>query len=99
MPIERRTLLKTLAVGAVAAPGICRSATGAPTQPHDVLILGGAFAGVTAARELGQRGHRCVILEARGRLGGRTFSTEVFGEAADVGGQWIHWIQPHVWAE
>jgi monoamine oxidase len=99
MPIERRTLLKTLALGAMAAPAIGRSATRAPKQPYDVLILGGGFAGVTAARELGQRGQRCVILEARGRLGGRTFSTEVFGEAADVGGQWIHWIQPHVWAE
>lgn len=57
------------------------------------------MAGATAARELGTRGKKCLVLEARNRTGGRTFTTEVFGERADVGGQWIHWLQPHVWAE
>jgi len=71
----------------------------APRTSFDVIIAGGGFAGVTAARELGRAGYRCLILEARGRLGGRTFSTTVFDQPGEVGGQWIHWLQPHAWAE
>src|SRR5580658_2622621 len=98
MPIERRTILQGMLAGSVVAAAPGKAAPSRKTQ-YDVIVLGGGFAGVTAARELARSGRRCVILEARGRLGGRTFSTQVFDEQADVGGQWIHWIQPHVWAE
>ena len=57
------------------------------------------FAGVTAARELSHRGHRVVLLEARDRLGGRTYFTEKLGRKLELGGTWVHWFQPHVWAE
>src|SRR5580693_5570890 len=98
MRIERRTILQGIMAGSVlaAAPGRAAPRT---RSIYDVIILGGGFAGVTAARELSRSGRRCVILEARGRLGGRTFSTQVFEQPADVGGQWIHWLQPHVWSE
>ncbi len=66
---------------------------------YDVIIIGGGFAGVTAAREVGKAGLRCLLLEARDRLGGRTWSGEFAGHAVEWGGTWIHWIQPHVWAE
>jgi monoamine oxidase len=66
----------------------------------DVVIVGGGFAGVTAARELRQRGVRVVLLEARDRLGGRTWTRDTkLGRELDMGGTWVHWIQPHVWAE
>ena len=42
----------------------------------DVIVIGGGFAGVTAAREAAQRGRSVLLLEARDRLGGRTWSTE-----------------------
>jgi monoamine oxidase len=98
MRIERRTILQGMLAGSVVAARSGKTAPRAKTD-HDVIVLGGGFAGVTAARELSRSGRSCVVLEARGRLGGRTFSTKVFEEQADVGGQWIHWIQPHVWAE
>ena len=44
------------------------------TFKADVVIVGGGFAGVTAARELTQRGASVILLEARGRLGGRTWT-------------------------
>ena len=66
----------------------------------DVIIVGGGFAGVTAARELRQHGMRVALLEARDRLGGRTWTRDTkLGRELDVGGTWVHWIQPHVWAE
>jgi nicotine oxidoreductase len=65
----------------------------------DALVVGGGFAGVTAARELTNRGLRTVLLEARDRLGGRTWTTDFAGGTVEMGGTWIHWNQPHVWAE
>jgi pseudooxynicotine oxidase len=66
---------------------------------YDVIIIGGGFAGVTAAREVRKAGLQCVIVDARDRLGGRTWYSELAGQTVELGGTWIHWIQPHVWAE
>jgi monoamine oxidase len=66
---------------------------------YDVIIIGGGFAGVAAGREARKAGLRCVILEARDRLGGRTWYSQVAHHPVELGGTWIHWIQPHVWAE
>ncbi|MET8152072.1 flavin monoamine oxidase family protein [Actinoplanes sp. NPDC049668] len=63
------------------------------------MIVGGGFAGVTAARELTMRGRTAVLLEARDRLGGRTFTADHDGHAMELGGTWVHPLQPHVWAE
>ncbi len=39
-----------------------------------VVILGAGAAGMSAAYELGKAGYECVVLEARGRVGGRVHS-------------------------
>lgn len=65
----------------------------------DVIVIGAGFAGLTAARELKAYGHNVLILEARDRIGGRTYTSEFAGKAHDLGGTWVHWFQPHVWAE
>jgi len=41
-------------------------------ERYDVIVVGGGFAGVTAARECALQGRRTLLLEARDRLGGRT---------------------------
>ncbi|UVE19536.1 FAD-dependent oxidoreductase [Pseudomonas sp. LS44] len=66
---------------------------------YDVVVIGGGFAGVTAARDSMKNGYKTVILEARNRLGGRTFSSEFAGHKIELGGTWIHWTQPFVWSE
>ena len=65
----------------------------------DVLVLGAGFAGLVAARELAQRGLSVRILEARDRIGGRTWYAEGLGRGLELGGTWVHWTQPYVWAE
>ncbi|MFD5936539.1 flavin monoamine oxidase family protein [Streptomyces sp. NPDC060333] len=65
----------------------------------DVVIVGGGFAGVTAARELSARGRRTVLVEARDRLGGRTWTKDHDGHPMEFGGTWVHPLQPHVWSE
>ena len=66
---------------------------------HDVIVVGGGFAGVTAAREATVRGRSVLLLEARERLGGRTWSAEWEGMPIEYGGAWVHWHQPHTWSE
>ncbi len=66
---------------------------------YDVIVIGTGFAGLTAARELKLKGYRVLILEARDRIGGRTFTEDFGGRPTDLGGTWVHWCQPYVWAE
>ena len=65
----------------------------------DVIVIGGGFAGVTAAREAALRGRSVLLLEARDRLGGRTWTADWHGAPLEYGGAWVHWHQPHTWSE
>ncbi len=68
-------------------------------ERYDVIVVGGGFAGVTAARECALRGRRTLLLEARDRLGGRTWSARWNDLAIEYGGAWVHWHQPHTFSE
>lgn len=65
----------------------------------DAIVIGAGFAGVTAARELRAQGRRTLLLEARDRLGGRTWTDTFLGEQIELGGTWVADSQPHVWRE
>jgi monoamine oxidase len=101
MTWTRREFLVGTGSAALASGAGARSATAKPEAKsgYDAIVIGGGFAGLTTARELGQSGHRVLLLEARGRLGGRTFTAEFAGQSVELGGMWVHWAQPHVWAE
>ena len=66
---------------------------------YDVIVVGGGFAGLTAAREAALSGCSVLALEARDRLGGRTWTSPWNGLTVEYGGGWVHWHQPHVWSE
>ncbi|ANN60881.1 FAD-dependent oxidoreductase [Mesorhizobium loti] len=65
----------------------------------DVVVVGAGFAGAVAARELSNSEHNVVVLEGRDRIGGRVWSRQAWGRSFEVGGQLVHWSQPHIWAE
>jgi monoamine oxidase len=50
----------------------------------DVVVLGAGFAGIAAARDLRDAGHRVIVLEARDRIGGRTWFKEMPGAGVGV---------------
>lgn len=66
---------------------------------YDVVVIGAGFAGLTAARELSKSGYSTLLLEARNRIGGRTFTSSYGGQQIEMGGTWVHWSQPYIWNE
>lgn len=65
----------------------------------DVIVIGAGFAGLVTARELARAGRSVIVLEARDRVGGRTWTDHRLGHDLELGGTWVHWVQPHTWAE
>src|SRR5579872_6516956 len=56
----------------------------------DVVVVGAGFAGLAAARSLVTAGVNVVVLEARDRVGGRSYTRAASdGTLLDLGGQWI----------
>ena len=58
-------------------------------EERDVVVIGAGVAGLTAATRLAAAGVDAVVLEARGRVGGRVLTEDVGGLELELGGQWI----------
>jgi monoamine oxidase len=70
-----------------------------PTKRVDVCVVGAGFAGLVAARELRKAGKSVVVLEARRRVGGRSYSRSLGGGAKDVanlGATFVGPTQTHI---
>ncbi|KAL2867400.1 putative flavin-containing amine oxidase [Aspergillus lucknowensis] len=59
----------------------------------DVVIIGAGLAGLSAATEVLKAGFSCAVLEARDRVGGKTWSQHIPGDESaivDVGAAWMN---------
>jgi monoamine oxidase len=56
----------------------------------EVAVIGAGAAGIAAARRLADTGVRCLLLEARDRLGGRAYTVDHGGHGVDLGCGWLH---------
>ncbi|KAF3762768.1 amine oxidase [Cryphonectria parasitica EP155] len=69
------------------------------TTVYDVAVIGAGYAGLTAIRDLTTTGHKTILIEARDRIGGRSWSSNIGGYPFEMGGTWVHWTQPFIWRE
>lgn len=92
---DRRTLLTGTA--ALAASLAC-PAPGFAANP-DVVVIGAGAAGIAAAREIRAAGRSVIVLEARGRIGGRTLTDATLGTPFEAGAMFIHWAERNPWTQ
>jgi len=69
-----------------ASVALLVSGQGIPQEVRRVVVVGAGLAGLGAARSLTDRGIETVVLEARGRVGGRCYTRD----GIDLGAHWIH---------
>lgn len=55
----------------------------------DVVVIGAGAAGLSAATRLRNAGSTVTVLEARDRVGGRTWTRDIDGAMLEIGGQWV----------
>lgn len=65
----------------------------------DVIVIGAGAAGLAAAHELKAAGRKPIVLEARGRIGGRAFTDASLGPSYDAGAMFIHWAERNPWVQ
>lgn len=67
----------------------------------DIIVVGAGFSGLQAAYSAQQAGRSVIVLEARDRVGGKSWSVPVSNGrgVADLGAAWVNdTLQPRVWS-
>jgi monoamine oxidase len=66
----------------------------------DVVIIGAGAGGIAAGKRLASSGLRFLLIEARGRLGGRAWTVPTaLGKPLDLGCEWLHSADINSWSE
>jgi monoamine oxidase len=93
--MNRREVLQGFGAGALL--GAFGRPVVAATATPDVLVIGAGGAGLAAAKELLAQGVSVLVLEARGRIGGRAFTDDSLGVAWDRGCSWLESANVNPW--
>ena len=86
-------MASAVAVGAISSPRAWAQAGQSISRStvYDVAIIGAGAAGIAAAHAFAGTGARVIVLEARGRPGGRIVTnSQALGMPFDVGASYIH---------
>lgn len=90
--LRRREALKLMALTAAGVATGCATTGQRPGRTGRVVVIGAGFAGLAAADRLRTAGWDVLVLEARGRIGGRVIRMDNIGGSdayAEGGGEWI----------
>ncbi|MCR6719976.1 MAG: FAD-dependent oxidoreductase [Chitinophagaceae bacterium] len=91
--LSRREFLRNsaLATGALLLSGTTLSSFSV-SKKITVIVMGAGFAGLSAANQLKKKGYNVIVLEAKGRIGGRVFSTPIQDNSpliVELGAEWV----------
>jgi monoamine oxidase len=94
------TRRRAIAVGAAAgASAMARFSHAGQRFDTEVVIIGAGAAGLAAASVLQSQALAFIHIEARDRIGGRTFTATSLGQPYDAGAIYIHWAERNPWRD
>lgn len=94
MQLSRRKFIRDAGI-LLGSSALIPKAFGNPAAASSkkVIVVGAGLAGLAAAHELAEYGHRIVLFEARTRAGGRVYTLRhpfSDGLYAELGGEWVN---------
>ncbi|KAL0938625.1 monoamine oxidase n [Colletotrichum truncatum] len=84
---DSKTVQRGLETNAVIKPP--RRGDFSLNRVYDAVVIGAGYAGLAAARDLVTKGHSVLLIEARDRVGGRTYTVTKDGFLYEMGGTWV----------